>query len=114
MNRSDYRPHQPRFGEPHTYDLVQAQRQISKAFERLDSGRYQQISDNKGTIRNIALAAGFEQRVEHGLGRTINGYRVVWQNAPAIIYVVHSSTADLSRYLPLATTMDVTIRLEVF
>lgn len=108
-----FTPHQPQPKE-HAYDLVQAQAAMRRSMEDLSLGVPTVIRTDQGDIKDIALVAGNEQWVEHGLGRAVRGYIVLWQTAPAILSVVDGSDADLTRFLPLSVTQDVTVRLGVY
>ena len=66
-------------------------------------------------LEGVALTAGTEQRLEHGLARAVRGYRIVRKSAPATIFdAMSTSSADLTKYLPLVTDVNCTISLEVF
>jgi len=64
-------------------------------------------------ISNIAVSTTVVL-VEHGLGRAFQGWRVVDINANVVVYHDSSSTADITKFLPLKASGNATIKLEVF
>lgn len=65
-------------------------------------------------IEDVLLISGQENWVEHGLGKEIRGWRVVDINFPCIVWRVGTSTASLTKYLPLGVSRNCTVSLEVF
>jgi len=71
---------------------------------------------NSGVLlQAVALEVGFENWVEHGLGRAFISWTVcdprgnlgTWRR-------VETSTADLTKYIPIAVTTPLTVDLLVF
>jgi hypothetical protein len=102
--------HQPDVTSEWSYDLIQAQDQVGAAVdqvltkEHLDSVLYEDVS----------LSPGVENWLEHGLDRAVRGFHIVDIDLPAMVYRVTSSTADLTKYLPLACTDTLTVSIVVF
>ena len=92
------------------YDLSQLQDRLEEVLEQLTS------KDQLDTLlfEDVALVAGQENWLEHGLGATVRGWRVNDLDQPAIINRVSGSTADLTKYLPLATTVTCNVSIEVY
>ncbi len=65
-------------------------------------------------ITGLDLVAGRENHVEHGLGRAVAGWHLADIRGPAFVWRVADSEADLTKYLPLACSQDVTVALVVF
>jgi len=60
------------------------------------------------------LAASNPNVVNHKLGRTLQGWFIVGQNASAIIYDAQSTNQSPNLTLNLKTSADVTINIAVF
>lgn len=65
-------------------------------------------------LEDIELTTGSTNLVTHKLGRKIRGFRIVDANAASTYYRDTSSTADLSIYLPIVVSANVTVDIEVF
>jgi hypothetical protein len=64
-------------------------------------------------IENVALTTA-AINVEHKLGRKLQGYMVVQQNAGFIVFDAIVATTDTALYLPLKATGVCTVSLWVF
>jgi len=99
-----------------------------RAFDRAPSSNLEQLQDRIETFtRQLTAQPGLDTRlianiavsttvvlVEHGLGRAFQGWRVVDINANVVVYRDSSSTADLTKFLPIKASDNATIKLEVF
>lgn len=109
--------HQPVFGEQ-TFDISQVQDNVGRVLDEITikpqmDSFFLDRSGNTSAL-GIALVAGVENWIEHGLGRAILGWDLKDIQAPAMVWRVATSTADLEKYLPLGTTANVTVMIEVF
>lgn len=114
--------HQPLEEEVTAYDLVQAQENVKRSLDsitrrpHLDSEFLER--EGTATLTGLALTAGRENLVEHGLGRDIRGWWVTDIRGPAWVWRVTSPSTnggdDLSRFLVLGCSDDVTVTLVVF
>lgn len=69
---------------------------------------------NSQLLENQSLTIGIENWVEHGLGRDLIGWKITDVDTMAMIWRVATSTADTTKYLPLAVSASCTIDIEVF
>lgn len=113
MAASGYSEYQPVGVNLQPYDLVQAQAQIREAMANIDSDAYVSLRDDRGSLLEFSLTGATEFPVPHNLGKAVTAYRVIWQDAAATFFVDPASNLDLSRFLPLTASANVTIRLEV-
>lgn len=97
-------------GPVKTQDLTIIQENIARVLDRFTSAE----SSDGVLLEDLALSAGVENLVEHGLGRRFRGWFIADVDAGATIWRVSASTANLSRYLPLATSTAATVALWVF
>lgn len=65
-------------------------------------------------LEDIALTTGSTNLVKHKLGRKVRGFRIVDANAASTYYRDTASTADLTNFLPLVVSANVTVDIEVF
>jgi len=65
-------------------------------------------------IFDLILTAGYENNIEHGLGKVVRGWKLVDVRDAAVIWRIADTEADQSKYLVLATTTDTIVSLEVF
>lgn len=65
-------------------------------------------------LEGVSLTAGYENLVEHGLGRKYRGWRLAGINAFAMVCDDASATDSPELFLPLLCTADCTVNLEVF
>ena len=91
------------------YDVEKTNDAVERAFRPYDS-RQHIVTD---LLEDVALVIGVENWVEHKLGKTIRTWRVVDTTNAAMVWRIATSTADLTKYLPLGTTANTTIKLEV-
>lgn len=63
---------------------------------------------------NVSLTGGLLNLLEHGLGRASEGWRITTQDAFALIYEELNEGADLSIYLPLVTTANCTVDIQIW
>lgn len=113
MAKSEYSEYQPVGANLQPYDLVQAQFQIREAMANIDRDAYTSLRDDRGAMKEFTLTASVEEGIPHNLGKEVTAWRVVWQDAAATFYVDPASSLDLTKFLPLTASANVTIRLEV-
>ena len=63
---------------------------------------------------DVELLAGVENWLEHGLGRKVRGWRLEENDTPALVYRVTASSADLTKFLPLAASSNSCVKITVF
>lgn len=97
-------------GVVNAHDIAQVQANVSRILDQLASNEY--LYGVRFT--DIAMEAGFENLLEHGLDREPEGFFVVSANAGALVWQVSSSSANVKKFLPLAVSADCTIDLVVF
>lgn len=69
---------------------------------------------NDGIILDEASVGTTTVLIEHKLGRMIQGWGIVDINADARVWRDATSTADLTRFLPLKASASATIKLYVY
>lgn len=114
-----FQPHQPG-NNLAAYDLVAAQQAFARTSDEIT--RRPQLSaevmqNPVGTDAAIALTAGVENLIEHGLGKTVRGWRLVDIQGPAFVWRVTSPTTngyDSTKHLALGCSATVTVKIEVW
>lgn len=113
-------PHQP-LGKEWAYDVAQAQEATKKVLD--DITRHPQLGAElliNPTTRlevSVALTAGVENLVEHGLGKEVRGWRIVDIRGPALVWRITSPATTgyvATKHLALSCSADVTVKLEVY
>lgn len=95
-------------------ELTSLQSRVDLVLTEISQTRRPQLSSELIDV-DIPLTGGFENAIEHGLGRAPKGWRLVEQSGQADIWhVTNSTTFPASKYLVLASSVDVTVRVEVF
>jgi hypothetical protein len=92
------------------YDQRIMQDNVSRIFDQLAD------KDHLDSFLLEDIAIGLtETLVEHKLNRTIRGWHMVRKNGLGDVYdTIDTTTSDLTRYLPLKSSVAVTISLVVF
>lgn len=100
-------------------DLHAVQENVARSFDQLE--RKPQVADSlflerevAGTIEGIALTAGIENIIPHGLGRKFRGWQLADLNVLATIRRVSETTQDPAKFLVLETSVDCRIKLIVW
>lgn len=101
---------QPAGASPNTREFTEAQRRL----ERIINAVIKKPFMDGIFLQGLALEFGYENHVEHGLGRAYVSYCVCKQGAAAAVYCPSTSTADAALYVPLVATAAVTVDLVVF
>ena len=99
---------------PHTRDLTDMQRSIAALSDVTERGK---IKERQVTVKDQDLGAGYENIVEHGLGRDVEGWVVVDTSAPALVWRILNPTTsgvDTRKHLVLCSTANTTVSIEVF
>lgn len=65
-------------------------------------------------LQNIALVSGQTNTINHLLGRTLQGWRLIRVRGQATIWDTQDSNTNPSQTLLLHTSNNVTVNLEVF
>jgi hypothetical protein len=109
---------------PTAHDYARLATEVQKVAQAVDANHRPQLSsevlegnearDELGGLKAIELLAADVNLVVHGLGRAVRGWRVVRIWGSAMVYEEPDSGEDLTKYLPLRTTADVLVRLEVW
>lgn len=90
----------------------QLQQAIAAVLDEINVNRRPQLSSE--LLDPVALTSGTTKLVQHKLGRAVRGFKVVDINAAAHVFRDSSSTADLTKYLPVQANANCTVTLEVF
>jgi hypothetical protein len=121
----------PKVGvQPTSLDVHRFIEETNKVLHEVSEERRPQLStelltgndkwEDLGGLTAIKLYAAYDPNlVVHGLGREYRGWRIarIWSASNAVgvtIFEKPNSGEDLTLYLPLRTTEDVYVHLEVF
>lgn len=92
------------------YDLERAQSEVETVLDDLSEREYLY-----GVRMEAAtLEAGYENLLEHGLGREVSGFFVVDNDAGASVWRVSGSSANTKKYLPLGASSDCVVDVVIY
>ena len=114
-----FQPHQPGQNLA-AYDLAAAQEAVRRTLDEITnrpqlSGEV--LQNPRGTDVAIALTAGQENLIEHGLNKAVRGWRLVDIQGAAFVWRIASPTTtgyNSTLHLVLGCSADVTVKLEVW
>lgn len=116
-----FTPHQPTAAQLSPRDLTEAQSQVKRVLDEIVNTRRPWLSSEvlraSGADVECDLVQARENLVEHGLGKTVQGWRVVDLQGPAFVWRITSPVSsgyDSTKYLCLACSASVTVKLEVW
>ena len=68
----------------------------------------------QNTLKNVVLTSGTTNRINHGLGRELQGWFIIRLRASATVYDTQDSNQTPQYTLQLVTSANVTVDLVVF
>jgi hypothetical protein len=92
------------------YELQKVQDSVAAAFQTLGIN----YMVNGELVKDITLASGVDNKVEHKLSRVPNGFFIVDKNATADVWQSTTSNKIKDKLLLLRSSATVTINLWVF
>jgi hypothetical protein len=102
-------------------DLSHVVDEVAKVAQEISADRRPQLSSElaqgeqqSSGLKGIELLAASTVLVPHGLGREYEGWKVTRKFHNAVVWEDGTSTADKTRFVPLACSANCTVQLEVF
>lgn len=92
-------------------DLLEVQERCGASIEQLE--RKAHLVDSE-LLENITLVSASTNLVSHQLGRAVRGWRVGRLDAAATIYEDKTFSTDRTKFLPLVTSANCVVSLEVY
>ena len=93
------------------YDLITIQNNSQRIFDGLADMPF---LDNPTFLEEVDIATS-ETLIEHKLNRTVRGWYVMRKNGLGDVYdTIDTTTSDLTKYLPLKSSVAVTVSLLIF
>lgn len=117
MPRRPFEPVQPVGDNATAYDMVQMQLRLKDKLDALDTSEVDILGDVENGEDALALTAGVENLIEHGLGESVRGWYVLGVDVPVMIWEVPSPSTtgyDETQHLVLACSVACNITLAVF
>jgi len=92
------------------YDLLRVQQNVQVIFDEMADKNHM----DSFIIKDVELATGSANYIDHLLARKINGWWVAKRNADATVWEDESVTVDSTKQLVLQCSASVTIDLVVY